>query len=138
MVERDGWVFFKNIDWDCPKNNRFNIDTRDFCCGYRWTDDEHKDLSTLLKSKQKFFHTKDELVSLLERLFDESGGEGKWRMLSLGSDGWSLKYLRVQRYEQGFLVCNSNEVALNKEFLNRDVNQEYLCHIKYKDELKLN
>jgi hypothetical protein len=140
MVERDGWVFFKNIDWDCPKNNRFNIDTRDFCCGYRWTDDEHEDFSILVKNRYKFFHTKDELISLLERLFEESGGEGEWRMLSLGegSDNWSLKYLRVQRYEQGFLVCSSNERALNKEFLRQSVNQKYLCHIKYEDDLRLN
>lgn len=133
MEERNEWVFFKNIDWNCPKNNRFNIDTRDFCCGYRWTDDKHKDLPTLVKSKEKFLHTKDELVSLIDRLFEESGGEGKWRMLSLegkGSGNWSLKYLRIQRYELGFLICNSDEQALNKDFLSRSVNKEYLCHIK--------
>jgi hypothetical protein len=29
MEPKNHWVFFKEIDWECPKNNKFNVDTRE-------------------------------------------------------------------------------------------------------------
>ena len=133
MTEQKEWVFFKDIEWEDPKFNKFNVDTRDFCCGYTWSK-PHQDISTLAKYPQKFFHTEQELKQTLERLYEESGGKGKWRMLSFEpphkhSQGWALKYLRIFRTDQGlFVICNVDEIALTKELLTREINQEYLGH----------
>ena len=132
MEEKDEWVFFKEIDWNCPKNNRFNVDTRDFHCGYLFDDKEHEDITTLNKYPN-FFFTEQELKSELERLYTESGGEGEWRCLDLTSNdsrvtNWGLKYLRIYRTEKGFIICNSYHKAINKTLLSCSVNQEVLGH----------
>jgi hypothetical protein len=127
MEAKDHWVFFREIEWDCPKNNKFNVDTRDFHCGYHWTDEGHPDLGTI-KKYPHFFMTQEELVSLLERYFQESGGEAEWRYFSLKSydSGWRLKYLRIFRTELGFVVCDIENKALKKEILESEVNQKHL------------
>jgi hypothetical protein len=132
MTEQEKWVHFRKIDWDCPNNNRFNVDTRDFHCGYRWDDSEHPNIGKLLKYPD-FFHSKDELVTLIERLFVESGGDGEWRLLELEATdervrNWNLKYLRIFRTELGFIVCNSDNVAIPKRILASEINKEHLCH----------
>ena len=132
MEQQTEWVFFKDIDFNCPKKNRFNIDTRDFHCGCRFDEKQHPDFETLSKYN-KFFFTENELKSELERLYIESGGKGEWRMMDLESNdnrvtNWNLKYIRVHRTDKGFLVCNSDEKAIPKELLSCQVNQEYLCH----------
>jgi hypothetical protein len=133
MEPKDEWVFFKEIDWDCPKNNRFNVDTRDFHCGYFWGD-EHGDINKL-KNKPEFFLTKEELVELLERYYIESGGDGEWRFFELDSreekvKNWALKYIRIFRTELGFIVCNSDERAIRKDILDSPVLSDNLNHIK--------
>ncbi len=130
MEEKNEWVFFKDIDFNCPKNNKFNIDTRDFHCGYYFSDELHPDFKTIEKYS-KFFYTESELKNEIERLYTESGGKGNWRMLDLiSNDGrvknWRLKYLRIWRTEKGFIICNSDEKAIPKEILSCSVDKEYL------------
>jgi hypothetical protein len=130
MEEQDEWVFYKDIDWNDVNFNRFNVDTRDFHCGYNLTKEIHKDYSTISKY-DKFFFTEDELKALLDRLFEESGGVKEWRMLSLKSIdervlNWNIKYLRIWRTEKGFVVCNSNHEAIPKHILSCEVNKEHL------------
>ena len=130
MEEKDEWVFFKDIDWECSKNNRFNVDTRDFHCGYNWTNESHPDWSKI-GGLDKFFFTKEEMVSEIERLFEESGGVKKWRFLELESSDnrvkyWNLKYLRIWRTEKGFLICNQEHRAIPKDILNSKVNKKSL------------
>jgi hypothetical protein len=127
MEPKDQWVFFRDIDWLCPKNNRFNVDTRDFHCGYFMDHVNHSDWETI-KNYPHFFFTKDELVTLLERYFTESGGEAEWRYFSLEDyrEGWDLKYLRIYRTELGFVVCNSEHRALKKSLLDSKVYQDLL------------
>lgn len=121
MKEKDEWVFFHEIDWNCPNNNVFWIDTRDFHCGYNFRDVPHVDFDTL-KKYDHFFATKDELVALIERYFVDSGGEQKWRFFNLeGVDNWNMKYIRIARTELGFIVCDSDWKALNKSFLEKEV-----------------
>lgn len=132
MEPKDSWVFFKDIDWNCPKNNRFNIDTRDFHVGYLYKKELHPDWNIISKYKH-FFHTETELKDLIERLHEESGGVGKWRMLSLISEdkrvnNWLMKYLRIFRTEKGFVVCNSDYKALTKQLLSCNVNKKHLSH----------
>lgn len=132
MEQQNKWVFFQDIDWNCPNNNRFNIDTRDFHCGYHFSKELHVDFETLSKYK-KFFFSEEELKLEIERLYTESGGKGKWRMLTLNSNdsrvnNWSMKYLRIWRSEKGFIICNSENKAIPKYILSCSVNQEYLHH----------
>jgi len=132
MKEQKEWIPYTDIDWNDPENNRFNIDTRDFHAGYKFSDENHKDWKTISKYDH-FFFTKDELISLIDRLFVESGGKGNWRMLDLKHNdsrvkNWSLKYLRIFRTEKGFLVCNTGYDALPKKILVAAVNKEYLAH----------
>lgn len=133
MEEQKEWVFYANIDWDCTKNNRFNVDTRDFHTGYRWDDNPHTDIKILLKYYDKYFLTKNELIALLDRLYTESGGKGEWRMLELDCNdtrvlNWKLKYLRIYRHDGLFLVCNNNHHAIPKDILCCKVSTKYLNH----------
>lgn len=127
MIEQDQWVFFREIDWECPNNNRFNIDTRDFHSGYFWSDTPHQDWSTIQKY-DRFFFTRDELVETLERLFIDSGGEAEWRFLSLDTypKGWKLKYLRIYRTDQGFVICDDEHKALRKEIFEGKIREHLL------------
>ena len=126
MEEKNEWVFFEEIDWDCPNNNQFNVDTRDFHVGYKWSE-PHKDFNTL-KKYPHFFLSLTELKDLLKHYYDESGGSKDWRYFSLVDydNGWSLKYLRIYRTEIGFVVCNSDKVAIKKSILYSKINQEML------------
>ena len=128
MVEKNEWVDFKEIEWNDPKFNVFSVDTRDFHCGYRYETKQHKDFACL-KKYPHFFLTEEELKTLLQKWFDESGGKAEWRMFSLTGfgDNWNLKYLRIWRTELGFVVCNSNNYAMKKEILSYPVAQEHLC-----------
>jgi hypothetical protein len=130
MEEKDSWVHFKEIEWNDPKFNKFNVDTRDFHCGYTWNEKQHPDWNTI-KKYTHFFFTEDELKALIERYFIESGGDAEWRMMDLNYPdirvtNWNLKYLRVWRTELGFLVCNSSDKAIPKSILSHPINQEYL------------
>jgi len=127
MEPKEQWVFFKEIDWECPNNNKFNVDTRDFHVGYHWTDEEHKDISTIRKYPH-FFHTKDELIDLLDRYYIESGGRVEWRYFSLENydGGWGLKYLRIFRIDMGYIVCDSENRALKKDLLRGEINKQLL------------
>jgi hypothetical protein len=133
MKEQNEWVFFEEIEWGDKKFNKFSVDTRDFHCGYTWAE-QHKDLAILNKYPQRFLHTEQELKDTLSKLYKDSGGKGKWRMLSFEpphkhSQGWALKYLRIFRTEQGlFVICNDDGIALTKELLSREINQEFLGH----------
>ena len=132
MVEQNEWVFFEDIEWDCSNNNKFNVDTRDFRVGYYFDAEPHKDFDTL-KKYPDFFYTEEELKTGLNRLYVESGGKGEWRMLSLVSNdarvlNWRLKYIRIWRTYLGFIICNSENVAIRKNLLAKEVNQEYLHH----------
>jgi hypothetical protein len=124
MEHKDEWVFFQEIDWDCPNNNVFWIDTRDFHCGYNFKEKPHKNFDKL-KKHEYFFHTKQELVDLIERYFTESGGQQEWRFFNLkGVDNWNMKYIRIARTELGYIVCDSDWRALTKDFLSREVEKE--------------
>jgi len=89
--------------------------------------DDGEDYSKLKTYEKRFFYTKDELVELIERLFIESGGEAEWRMLSVRNhENWNLKYLRIHRTELGFLICDSDSRAVNKDDLKQPIIQKYL------------
>jgi hypothetical protein len=132
MEEQPEWVHFSKIEWNDPKNNQFNIDTRDFHCGYNLTAKLKFSLSAVEKYKDRFFFSEAELKEVIERLFKEIGGEGEWRFLQLKHkdervNNWNLKYLRIYRLPCGnFIICNNDYKALMKELLSCEVDLEFL------------
>jgi hypothetical protein len=111
------WQFYKNVDFDYKGCNSFHIDTRDFHVLMSST--TFNNLSSIKKYDEKFFYTKEELIKLLDYLFEKSGGEKEWRMLSFEGiphiNNWNLKYIRVFKHENKFIVCNKNSYALRKD-----------------------
>ena len=130
MEDKDEWIPYKELDLEDEKFNVFSIDTRDFHAGYRFEKKSHPDYG-IIKKYPHFFHTKDEIVALLDRYFIESGGKGEWRYFDLdinvsAVNNWNVKYLRIWRTDKGFVVCNSNNVAIRKDILAYPVRQEHL------------
>lgn len=122
------WNSLDTVDW--TKHNQYHIDTRDFHVSVSDEIEVHKDI-TKLKKYQHFFFTEEKLVSIINRLYLESGGEGEWRQLNLQHSsgkvtGWNLKYLRIYRTELGFIVTNSQGAAVSWTELDSKVDQKYL------------
>jgi hypothetical protein len=133
MKEQPQWVKFTDIDWNDPNNNRFNIDTRDFHCGYLFKNETRADLPILMKYKSRFTFTTQELKDTINKLYIDSGGEGEWRLLNLKSNDsrvryWNLKYLRIERItDDKFIICNSEHKAIPKQFfMDYEVDMEHL------------
>ena len=126
------WKPFKEIDFDDININQYHIDTRDFCCSVINETVVDFDYNHIIKElSNNFIHSDKEVVSLLNRLFDESGGEKEWRSLYLMHpnpimDNWNMKYIRIYRIKLGLIVCDSDNNILNKEILSSNVNQEIL------------
>ena len=116
------WIPFQQIDWNNSSFNKFNIDTRDFHVLAN-VSDPHPDEGYLhSKYPDSFFHSIEELKSLLQRYYLDSGAETDWRFFSLTkNDNWSLKYIRIYRTAYGFLLCNSEDKALRKDILSSPV-----------------
>lgn len=117
---QDRWIPFQQVEWDNPQFNKFNIDTRDFhvianeSIPHPDTDYLHR------KYGSSFFHTIDELKTLIGRYYNESGGEQDWRYFAIQkSDNWHLKYIRVFRTDYGFIVCDKDNKAMRKDILSK-------------------
>jgi hypothetical protein len=126
--EINKWIFFEEIDWE--KNNRFSIDTRDFSV-IAYSDEEIHPETKISKIRPTFYFTKNELVELITRLFNESGGKVEWRMLDLNItdnrvNSWRIKYIRIWKTDNGYLVCNSDNISVPKRIWEYSVNKKYL------------
>jgi hypothetical protein len=124
----DNWKFFKEIDFSDESVLQYNVDTRDFHVSCMRNEDTVKLIDThkLEKYPERFFHTSEEVLDLLDGYFIGSGGRVKWRFFSLeGVDNWSMKYIRIQRTPHGLVVCNGDLRALNRELLANRVNNEF-------------
>lgn len=125
MEDSLDWIFYQDIDFDDIKYNKFNIDTRDFHCSYKFISDVRDDFD-VLKKYPDFFHTTQEVKELLNRYYIESGGQKKWRFFNLvGVNNWCMKYIRIRRTELGFIICNSDDIALRKSLLSNNVEVDY-------------
>lgn len=141
------WKPFQELDFNNTDFQWYNIDTRDFH-GVEVLDSpkfKYQMPVNLDKNQDKWFFTPDEVKTLLERYFTESGGPGSWRMFQLSdagkqvSAGWNMKYIIILRHKRGLLICsrvfNDKIFPIKKAILNSPVDkrEEYLNHIK--DEL---
>jgi hypothetical protein len=123
------------MDLTDERVNLFNVDTRDF----HWRPQKDIEgvkysLTRADKHPENYFYTAEEVKAMLQRLYEESGGPGEWRMLSLSGDakfrtqGWQLKYLRIIRVGHiRFAVFDSKmEYLFSKHLLSCPVDQEHL------------
>jgi hypothetical protein len=122
----DNWIFFREVKWD-EQMQQAHVDTRDFHVSVvNEPSEKTPDLTRLVKLKEQFFHSVDELKALLERYYLESGEEreGNWRFFCLeGHTNW-FKYIRILKTEHGWLVCNSDFRAINKNILSTKVKRD--------------
>jgi hypothetical protein len=133
--EHELWQPLSTMDLTDERIDLFNVDTRDF----HWR--PQKDITDLKysltrasKHPENYFYTAEETKTMLQRLYEESGGPGEWRMLSLTGDakfrtqGWQLKYLRIIRVGHiRFAVFDSKmEYLFSKHLLSCPVDQEHL------------
>lgn len=104
MVEIDQWQKLdKSLFTD--EVTRISVDTRDFHCIFNTREVEPvEDYETLKKYHKRFFFTIDEVFSVLERLYNKSGGEASWRMLSFKENGNWFKYLRIHKTDLGYVI----------------------------------
>lgn len=115
----DNWVFFREIDFKSVKE--LHVDTRDFHVLILDAAKECPTLDKIVKHSGNFFFTEDELKTLLERYYVESGGNTAWRYFTLEKYNDWFKYIRCYSTEYGWLVCDRWTRALNKEILNSKV-----------------
>lgn len=135
------WVKHTNIDFADESIIAYHIDTRDFHVS---TNNYLPpiDLFKTRKNPDQYFFTPEEIKELIERYYNQSGGDGEWRMFSLeGSgrqktEGWQLKYIRIHRLKhrmykgkQALVIYDERSKFLfTKDILNNSVNQEFLNH----------
>ena len=107
------WVDFHTIDFNDKSILKVSIDTRDFHAIITRNPEKVAPQTFVIPEKKakNFYHTPEEVMTLITRLFTESGGDRDWRMLYLCGEGkrwtsaWQLKYIRLFNTERGYLVC---------------------------------
>ena len=131
------WIPFKEVDFSREDCLALHVDTRDFCVLANDSRPDDLYVDKARKNPSWYVHTPEEIVTLLTRLYEESGGPGEWRMLSLEgqaeyiTSGWQMKYIRIYRYPDGMLVTSGHmddHFVMNKTMLACPVKQEYLNH----------
>ena len=138
QMENNSWIPFQEVDFNDKSILQYYIDTRDFHCKTN-----KEELTTLgdkinwdkiSKYPDRFYYTDGEVSFFLQRIFQESGGEGEWRYLVLDipkGENWNFKYIRIYRIiDNTFLICNKDSYAMNKEILTAPVVTEYLNFMK--------
>lgn len=131
--------YHKNkIDFDHYGQNQnvvVTIDTRDFEYYLNeYHPDNKENISYDVREiKKKYFgkFTKEEVLSFVERLFNESGGEGRWRMITFNQIteiDW-CKYLVIYRYDDIYYI-RSGEYWFDKSDLEKVINKKHLNFCK--------
>lgn len=109
----DNWVSLSSLESIPEKANSYHCDTRDFhiisFTGYNEIREDNI-IGDLKNNKidPKYLIKDTEVLEFLRNLENISGGTGDWRYLSFNnpSTGW-LKYIRMYRYEDKIVVCDS-------------------------------
>lgn len=127
MIVKDKWIPLSELDLDNDDFNYYSIDTRDFHFGLSFRNDMHKDYDIIVKYGNRFMYTKDEVITLLNRYYNESGGGGSWRYFNIvGVGNWKLKYIRIRKVNDMFIICDSYDRAIRRDILNGMVDKENL------------
>lgn len=118
------WITHKDVYFDDESIKQIHVDTRDFHCSVvdRNKPDKEGEWKSVIekyKGRVEYLHSASEVKSLIDRWFEESGGKRDWRHFYVDSNdtavaGWLMKYIRIYRIDDGFIVCNRNDYMLNK------------------------
>lgn len=107
-----------------------HCDTRDFGCSIGKYENEKPYQLT-----EGYVFTIEQVKEILFKLYNESGGNVEWRMLSFEKDkndrsGWDWKYIRVFKTDKGYGIGHSwreQMTFVKKQFFkHHTVNQKYL------------
>lgn len=119
MTQDKKWIpLGKALDY--LENNdpiAMHIDTRDFHCIFNGFISKKikRDMDILIKYKERFFFTKEEIKNLLVKFYEESGSESKWRFITTSEIKEWIKYIRFLKTPYGFImILNQNQKAINK------------------------
>lgn len=120
----ENWIPLHEVDFNDESILQYHVDTRDFHVLCEKEPGFHKfPIEKGARTDSDFFHTGDEIKVLLNRYYEESGGEEEWRFFTLSHEllhkRW-LKYLRIYRNDIGLVVCHDNfgeHYAISKEKL---------------------
>jgi hypothetical protein len=140
------WKLFKEIEFDNTSIVAYHIDTRNFVMAVDHINSFEivfskpsknevnlQDVYKCINSKSKYLFTLEEVKTIINRLYVESGeNKGKWRCLDLINQdnrvkNWNLKYIRIYKYSDNqYLICNNYNKPLKEDLLNSPVNKEVL------------
>ncbi len=123
------WIPHKDVNYSYNKIKQIHLDTRDFHCLVQITDyEEVVPIEELLKNKEEYFYTPEEIEFIFNDLFERSGGARKWRFLAFKgiNCGWDLKYIRCYNTEHGFVVNSRGRDFRKKEFWKNEIDSESL------------
>ena len=124
MLKPSELKFYKEIDLDTPDYNLFCVYPDDFY--FKNYAKKQYDLEEL-KACGDIFHEKQEVLDLLDRYFEESGGRISWRWFTLvGMKYRQLKVIVILRTDLGFVICNVHNVPLTKKILSAPVDKKAL------------
>ena len=137
------WIPLSEVDFSDEGISSYHVDTRDFHVNCHTNGEIPPiDLFKTRKYPDNYFFTPDEIKTLIERYFKESGGEAKWRMFVLDGAGklrtinWQLKYIRIYRLphrmykgRKGLVIYdNRDKFLFPKDMLASDlIGEEILC-----------
>lgn len=110
---------------------RISCDTRDFACIFnKGIVDPVDNYETLKKYPNRFFFTIEEVYSVIERLYNQSGGEASWRMLSFKENGNWFKYIRIHKTNLGYTIgsdfTGANHVFKRSFWLEAEIENTHL------------
>lgn len=132
------WIAHTQVDWNDNNVTAYSVDTRDFhIIANTQPIEKYPDVAKCSKHPERYYHTIEEIKALIDRYYEESGGEQDWRMFSLIGDGtirtqnWQLKYIRIMKMNKGWIVysghtSDNTTFVFSKEMLASPVNKRYL------------
>lgn len=112
-----------------------HCDTRDFCAFATSDSYDDNEKATLpwwsVRNDSRFLVAQDEIVQLLCRLEEMTGGEGEWRMMNFKNiktkTGW-FKYVRLYRVSPTHFIVTDGTYAANiSHFTESNLEKEFLC-----------
>lgn len=120
------WISHNEVDYTSDKITQIHVDTRDFHCLADTTPHDIEMPKELLTEDRRYFFTLEEIKAIIERLFTESGGARKWRILefNIPTGCWELKYLRFYKFGNDFISCTRHGWFKDKAFWQNKVAQD--------------
>ena len=142
---KDKWTPINEVDFSDATINQYHIDTRDFHCSTstKIRPNKYRKVRTC---PDRYILKSEEVNEIVMRLYNESGGEFEWRMLTLIDEkgrtvygNWGLKYLRIYRIENNnLIITDRHSQPITKADLGLKINPKYLAAHNINRKIKSN